>query len=211
MRPQQPLSRITNEEGEIKRLSKQIGQKAREIQKTCFICRQYQRLAHNIQWWCSRCHMPLCSNSTPRREITCYEEHVANQGDPVLGCSPRASFKLPEQYRLYTTTTTVTPQPHNVPTLPPLATTPLLGDATVALAELDDGMSSVDEEGQIPQQNNLQLQQQEPQQSTQSLDKTDNTKATQVRRSNRTKTDNTKATQVRQSKRTRRPTPAAAV
>lgn len=38
--------------------------------------------------------MPLCSNSTPRKEIACSEEHCTNQGDHVLGCSARPCLTL---------------------------------------------------------------------------------------------------------------------
>ena len=93
-RQQQQLSRITNADGQTKRPSKQIGQKPREYQQTCYICRQYHRLGPPTQWWCSKCHMPLCSNSTPRWEITCYEEHCANQGDPVLALRVTTSGSL---------------------------------------------------------------------------------------------------------------------
>ncbi len=115
---QRQLSRISNAEGETKQPSKQIGQKPREFQQTCFICCQYHYHGPASQWWCSKCHMPLCSNSTPRREITCYKEHCANQGDPVLGCCARDCFFLPKEYRLYRpiVVTTATRHPHcNLP------------------------------------------------------------------------------------------------
>ena len=114
----QSLSRITNAEGETKRTPKQRGGKTREYQQTCFICRQYQKSGTNTQWWCNKCNMPLCSMQTLRREVSCYDEHCANQGDPVLGCFIRERFILPPEYRIYSGSTLTDDMP-SPPTLPP--------------------------------------------------------------------------------------------
>ena len=43
--------------------------------------------------------MPLCK--IQQREFTCYQEHLDNCDDPVMGCVPRAHFKMPPDCRLY--------------------------------------------------------------------------------------------------------------
>jgi len=122
---QQKLSRITNAEGETKRPPKRPGGKTREYQQTCYICRQYHKCGPITQWWCNKCNMPLCSMQTLRREISCYDEHCANQGDPVLGCCIRERFIMPPEYRLYSETTI---NNDNTPTPPTLPTINLFGD-----------------------------------------------------------------------------------
>ena len=94
------LTRITNSEGEIARPScdgKKRG--GRGYLQGCFMCRRHQQLQQNTCWWCSGCKMPLCK--VQRGEFTCYQEHLDNFDDPVLGCVPRARFKMPPDYRLY--------------------------------------------------------------------------------------------------------------
>ncbi len=94
----QMLLRITNAFGETARPNngKHSG---RGYVMTCFICRQYQPRQTNTNWWCSACKMPLCRKK--RRDLTCYQEHMDNCHDMVLGCYTRQHFTLPKEYRKY--------------------------------------------------------------------------------------------------------------
>ena len=37
-----------------------------------------------------------------RREVSCYQEHIDNFHDPVLGCVPKKRHILPPEYKRYT-------------------------------------------------------------------------------------------------------------
>jgi len=94
----QVLTRITNASGETVRPSngKNTG---KGYVMACFICRQYQQRQTNTNWWCSACKMPLCNKQ--RRDLKCYQEHMDNCHDTVLGCYTRQHFILPREYRKY--------------------------------------------------------------------------------------------------------------
>jgi hypothetical protein len=116
----QPLTRITNAFGEKARPSdgKNTG---KGYVMACFICRQYQKRQTNTNWWCSGCKMPLCNRK--RRGITCYQEHIDNYHDSVLGCYTRHNFILPREYRKYSVgngndQNNIANQQHNIPPRP---------------------------------------------------------------------------------------------
>ena len=97
--PGSALLRITDKDGCEKRMS---GQREREYQKTCFVCRKYQKQQVNTIWWCKFCHMPLCKISRGRG-MSCEQEHVTTSTG-VFSCKGpgvKRTFVLSKRYRQY--------------------------------------------------------------------------------------------------------------
>jgi hypothetical protein len=110
---QQPMERITNENGE-KTCPSDGKRGGKGYAQSCLICQQYQEKPQNTNWWCSTCHMPLCN--ILREEVSCNQEHIDNFHDPVLGCIVKKHHILPPEFRRYTkVVTTIIPHPTTLP------------------------------------------------------------------------------------------------
>ena len=99
--PGSALIRITDKDGRNKRMS---GQRERDYQKTCFVCRKYKKEQVNTTWWCKFCRMPLCKQSRGRG-VTCEQEHVST-ATGVFSCKGpgvKRTFVLSKKYRQYQT------------------------------------------------------------------------------------------------------------
>ena len=99
--PGSALTRITNKDGHYKRKS---GQRDRDYQKTCFVCRKYKKEQVNTIWWCKFCRMPLCKISRGRG-MTCEQEHVSTLTG-VMACKGpgvERTFVMPNKYKQHWT------------------------------------------------------------------------------------------------------------
>ena len=139
------LRRITDKEGQISRAANgKRGGKA--YVRGCLMCRQYREKQQNTVWCCGACGVPLCKKDRGRG-INCYDEHIEQIDDPVLGCFAREStyIVMPPEYRRYL--------PNNmadIPTLPPLnnATTPLTAEIdTMESTGVGDGVQDGSSDG----------------------------------------------------------------
>lgn len=145
MRREQTVVRITDANGNISRPPDGNGKSGgKGYVRHCLICRMYKKLPQNTNWWCSECQVPLCKKV--RRDISCYEEHVNNYHDPVLGCFKRARDRiaLPPEYRRYITT-------H--PTLPVFDPTSFFGEGDTSG---DGEQGTLDEEPSLNEQQSAQ-------------------------------------------------------
>jgi hypothetical protein len=139
------LRRIRDKEGQISRAANgKRGGKA--YVRGCLMCGQYREKQQNTVWCCGACGVPLCKKDRGRG-ISCYDEHIEQIDDPVLGCFAREStyIVMPPEYRRYL--------PNNmadIPTLPPLnnATTPLTAEIdTMESTGVGDGVQDGSSDG----------------------------------------------------------------
>ena len=97
-----PVERICGPDGSIVHPVKNVGDKVRVRQQSCFICRQYKCKPQNTQWKCKDCGMPLCNvdrSDGGERKLCCINEHTQSK-DQILGCNlvARNAFILPNDY-----------------------------------------------------------------------------------------------------------------
>ena len=84
-----PVERICCPDGSIVHPVKNVGDKVRVRQQSCFICRQYKCKPQNTQWKCKDCGMPLCNvdqSNAGKRKLCCIDEHAQSK-DQILGCN----------------------------------------------------------------------------------------------------------------------------